>query len=768
MWIFEWPLPKSWGGKGGGEGISCYNKIMILKSIIINGFKSFGKKVKIDLTHNVTGVVGPNGSGKSNVAEAIRFVLGEQSMKNMRGKLSADLIYKGSERLAALSRASVEIYIDNKDKSGLKKASHDMAAYLDYDEIKLSREVYSDGEGKYKINDAVVRLRDVEELLAIAGIDNATHTIISQGEADRILLANGKERKEIMEDALGLRVYHLRIKESEKKLNKVEEHKREIEIIKREVDPRLIDLARQVKIIERRKEELINLKDYARYYLYREKEYINRRRHELQNVLGEATDDRYESVESKIEIKEKILEIESYLNNHNLPHEYKLRQNNLETIYMGLNNEYTEVKTKRQLLTQLQLGENNLANNINGNNDDEELVSFAKLQLRNGRDKVNHKLDNAVYNALHNNNAGVITNVGDARIMLDQLFFGEKKHKEIAVNNRVDYSNEIYELELSVTDLENKRNECLVQLSEVKRDVDNLNENKYKYLENKNILEKRLRDIEYAEKLNAEELRRLSERDNDVTTFLKEITDILGVSFMIEQNNIDKSNVLYSIDMHELDKKIERSKLRLEDNVIDDIVVVTEYNDLRERREFLDNEIADIENTERELINLINDLRESLHNDLVKGVEKISFVFNNYFHEVFGGGSARLVLASSSEANMLDYSLNIDVSIPEKRVKDMHMFSGGERSLISIALIFAMSAIAPPPFIVLDETDAALDEINAKRYGQMLSKLAQKSKLLVITHNRQTMNECDALYGITLGSDGASHLLSISFDKVEK
>ena len=430
---------------------------------------------------------------------------------------------------------------------------------------------------------------------------------------------------------------------------------------------------------------------------------------------------------------------------------------------MGLNNEYTEVKTKMQLLTQLQLGD--IKSSDNNKSDDEELVSFSRSQLRNGRDKVNHKLDNAIYNALHNNNAGVITNVGDARIMLDQLFFGEKKAKENKVENKVDYSNEIYELELRVTDLENKKNQCLVQLSEVKRDIDTLNENKYKYLENKNILEKRLRDIEYGEKLNAEELRRLGERDNDVTTFLKEITDILGASFIMEQNNIDKNNALYNIDAHELNKKVERSKARLEagteGGVMDDISVINEYNELRERREFLDNEIADIESTERELISLINDLRDSLHIDLVKGVEKISFVFNNYFHEVFGGGSARLMLGGEGE-------LNIDVSIPEKRVKDMHMFSGGERSLISIALIFAMSAIAPPPFIVLDETDAALDEINAKRYGQMLGKLAQRSKLLVITHNRQTMNECDALYGVTLGSDGASHLLSISFDKMEK
>ena len=726
---------------------------MILKSIIINGFKSFGKKVTIDVIHNVTGVVGPNGSGKSNVAEAIRFVLGEQSMKNMRGKLSADLIYKGSERLSALSRAVVEIYIDNKDKTNLKKASHDMAAYLDYDEIKLSREVYSDGESKYKINDAVVRLRDVEELLAIAGIDNAAHTIISQGEADRILLANGRERREIMEDALGLRVYHLRIKECKKKLTKVEDHKREIETIKREVEPRLIDLTRQVKIIEKHKEELSNIKDYAKYYLYREKEYINKRRHELQNVLGEATDDRYESVASKTEIKEKILEIEAYLNNHNLPHEYKLRQNNLEVVYNRLNNEYTEAKTKRQMLIHLQLGEG-------VKSDDEELVSFRKTQLNQGRDNVNNKLDNAVYNALHNNNAGVITNVGDARIILDEMLFGEKKkYKRENENKQVDYSNEIYQLELSITDLENKRNECLVNLSEIKRDIDNLNESKYKYLENKNTLEKRLRDIEYNEKLNAEELRRLSVRDDEVTAFLREITDLLGTSFILEQNNIDKGNALYSMDIYDLNKKIERSKVRLEDNVIDDIVVINEYNELCERREFLNKEIGDIEHTERELGSLIDNLQESLHGDLVKGVEKISFTFNNYFHEVFGGGSAKLVLGEE---------LNIDVSIPEKKVKDMHMFSGGERSLISIALIFAMSAIAPPPFIVLDETDAALDEMNAKRYGQMLNKLAEKSKLLVITHNRQTMNECDALYGITMGSDGASHLLSISFDKMKE
>ena len=165
---------------------------MRLSHITIQGFKSFAKKTTIDVTRQVTGVVGPNGSGKSNIAEAIRFVLGEQSMKSMRGKIGADIIFKGSEHLSASSRASVTMVIDNKAKdAGGNSAdiSQDLAPYLVYDEITLSRVIYSDGTSDYLLNDAKVRLKDVQELLAFAGIGGSAHTIINQGEADKILLA---------------------------------------------------------------------------------------------------------------------------------------------------------------------------------------------------------------------------------------------------------------------------------------------------------------------------------------------------------------------------------------------------------------------------------------------------------------------------------------------------------------------------------------------------------------------------------------------------
>jgi chromosome segregation protein len=115
-----------------------------------------------------------------------------------------------------------------------------------------------------------------------------------------------------------------------------------------------------------------------------------------------------------------------------------------------------------------------------------------------------------------------------------------------------------------------------------------------------------------------------------------------------------------------------------------------------------------------------------------------------------------------------EQGIDIDVSLPRKKVKDLEMLSGGERSLTSIALLFALSQVNPPPFLVLDETDAALDEANSKKYGDMIENLAQQTQLMVVTHNRETMSRADILYGVTLGSDDCSTLLSIKFEEAVK
>ena len=150
---------------------------------------------------------------------------------------------------------------------------------------------------------------------------------------------------------------------------------------------------------------------------------------------------------------------------------------------------------------------------------------------------------------------------------------------------------------------------------------------------------------------------------------------------------------------------------------------------------------------------------------------------------MFGGGRAKLVILKAQKAKKEkdaeedgfapeeaneEGGVDIDVGLPRKKIKGLDMLSGGERALTSIALLFAMSAVNPPPFLVLDETDAALDESNSRRYGEMLKNLSLTTQVVTITHNRETMKQAGALYGVTMGSDGVSRLLSLKLTEAEE
>ena len=241
---------------------------MYLKELTINGFKSFARKGELEFTTPITAIVGPNGSGKSNVAEAFRFVLGEQSIKSMRGKKGEDLIFNGSESISRSNRASVTITLLNPLKNGTRVFP------LDFDEITIERTVHRDGVNEYAINGSKTRLKDVQELLAAANIGPTGHHIISQGEADRILSASPKERREMIEDALGLKIFQFKKLESERKLKKTLENIAQVELLRREVAPHLKFLERQIKKIERSLALQEELKVVYAEYLKREDTYI--------------------------------------------------------------------------------------------------------------------------------------------------------------------------------------------------------------------------------------------------------------------------------------------------------------------------------------------------------------------------------------------------------------------------------------------------------------------------------------------------------------
>ena len=270
---------------------------MRLKTLQLNGFKSFAHKTVLEFESPIVSIVGPNGSGKSNVVEAIRFVLGEQSMKSMRGKGGSDLIFKGSKNLAKGNKASVTIYFNNLDKVFKLENDGGDDINLNYDIVSISREVFSDGLNKYILNGTEVRLKDIHNLLASVNIGSSGHHIISQGEADRILNANAREKREMVEDALGLKIYQYKIKESEKKLERTNANMKEVVLLRRENAPHLKFLEKQVEKFEKGKEmqaELVVLyKEYLKkesVYLAQEKNNLAAERNKIENELKEVID----------------------------------------------------------------------------------------------------------------------------------------------------------------------------------------------------------------------------------------------------------------------------------------------------------------------------------------------------------------------------------------------------------------------------------------------------------------------------------------------
>lgn len=741
---------------------------MQLSHITIQGFKSFAKKTTIDVTHQVTGVVGPNGSGKSNIAESIRFVLGEQSMKSMRGKISTDVIFKGSEHIGQMSRASVTMVINNKNKKedSYATVSPELAPYLVYDELTLSRVIYADGTSDYLLNDAKIRLKDVQELLSFAGIGSSAHTIINQGESDRILLASPKDRKEALEDALGLRVYHMRLNESRRKLERVKNHVREVELLRTEIKPHLSHLERQVKKIESQEEERKNLHKLLIAYLLREE-------HEL-NILNERIHEQGTS-SAFLLITDSITKELDVL---------KQKKHNVESV--SVQEKHTFQAEMRALVDR----KDQLSKSL-GRKEAER--SYLEKELHREEEKkivtISHDDFNIAHEVVTKSVADVFSSISTNDIQktkestdilsshIDTFF---TTHSTKKVSNKEQIIFDIETITKDIRESEEKEKTLSNDIVFLQGKIDAIDTRTQAHItsrheeeKKKMLLESKLRELESTIALRKQEEGELTLRKQLFEALIQEGAMIVG-RIVFDYKQYVPEGQYTNTPKRDLMRAIERSKLRIEEaGVPNRNEVIAEYKTTKERDEYLISELQDIRESESKLLVLIDDLENSLKERFANGVEQVSKVFSEFFSEVFVGGKGKLSVIESTKIDdegnqLIEHGIHIDVSLPNKKVKEINMFSGGERTLVSIALLFAMSSITPPPFMVLDETDAPLDESNARKYGEMLKRLSENSKLLVITHNRETMNHCDMLYGVTIGVDGSSKLLSINFKQAEE
>jgi chromosome segregation ATPase len=744
---------------------------MYLKSLEVAGFKSFAKKTDLSFTTSITGIVGPNGSGKSNVAESFRFVLGEQSIKSLRGKRGEDLIFNGSPAQARANRASVKIVLDNTKK----------VFPLDFEEISIERVVNRDGVNEYLINGSRTRLKDVQELLASANIGPTGHHIISQGEADRILSATSRERREMIEDALGLKVYQYKKAESERKLEKTLENIAHVESLRREVAPHLRFLERQIKKMERALELRTELSTFYAEYLRREDEYLAFHFDRLTSARATPVSKLALLEEQLLRAKEKLAQGE---------------KDDTRDALVLLEGNIREVRESRQAalreagqiegqitylsraIEELERGTTDSAHiSIPLSHVESLITSIEPQALRSEQESTIEgvrAIVSSVMASLRNfvSEASRGTLRDEARIL---SFKEEQNILRVAQEKNDTLLGSIESTEQKLrTEYDALKKAIEAEASEsrtAEREV-------FEIMGKERELETNIADID-------RELKTIERDRSDFKREIEEAMTLIGRAAadyfsvnLVDEDGAPLTRAMILGEPRDLQegrrRKLEKMKIRLEElGGAGGEEVVKEYNDAKTRDQFLEKEIADLEASVTSLRALIEDLTRELNAQFVSGIEKISSEFSTFFGMMFQGGTGALMRVvekkrTDEESEGTDKEgeegIEVDVKLPHKRIRGLEMLSGGERALTSIALIFAMSQVNPPLFVILDETDAALDEANSKRYGDMVSELAKRSQLILITHNRETMSRAGVLYGVTMGADGISKLLSVKFD----
>jgi chromosome segregation protein len=738
---------------------------MYLKELSINGFKSFAKKSELDFSTPITAIVGPNGSGKSNVAESFRFVLGEQSVKSLRGKRGEDLIWGGSDQSARGNRASVSVSFDNTAR----------AFALDYDEIKIERIVHRDGQNEYKINGSVVRLKDVHELLAGAHIGSTGHHIISQGEADRVITAGAKERREMIEDALGLKVYQIKKQDAERKLKKTHENSAQVESLRREAAPHLRYLKKQVERAERALAVQTELKATYSEYLKREDVYLALRSDTLQIERKVPVKNLEQLVSTITILKQQLAEAQE-------EPDTKDRDASEQVLQEVRANRMATERTLSTLQGQISLLQRRV--------DAVKIQPTAAPELisRNKLVDLIDTIKSTAEKAFSRSDASTIERT--LRDVIHQLSQFIDRQEVVAVDTSAADIKELTQVtkglagaQTAVEKAQEIESRAIETLAAARTALESQSNNQH--AAERELFAQLGRERECRQVLTTidTELQVLERDRQEFKQELQEAVALIGRAatdyFSHPVTNSDgvvlNEEQIASEDrttQRNRRRELEKLKIRLEElgvGATDELL--KEYKETQDRDAFLAKELEDLVSSVQNLESLIADMDAQLHEQFVAGIDKISTEFNRFFTLMFGGGEAvleRTKLKSSddeSEKPATEEGVELKVSLPNKRVKGLQMLSGGERALTSIALIFAMSQVNPPPFIILDETDAALDEANSRRYGDMIEALAQKSQLVLITHNRETMARAGILYGITMGNEGISKVLSVKFDE---
>ncbi len=515
---------------------------MYLKAVEINGFKSFGEKVYIDFNRGITSIVGPNGSGKSNILDAVLWVLGEQSYKNIRAKESQDVIFSGGKEKKAATKAEVSLIIDNSDR------------YLDFDNdiVKITRRIHITGENEYLINDSKSRLKEIGNLFLDTGIGKTAYSVIGQGKVERIINSSPKEIKNIIEEAAGIKKLQANRLEAQKNLGNIEVNLDKVEFILNETRENKNKIEKQAELAQK----YIDLKDeksslakgiYLTELEQKEKsllenEDIKVKSEEECSVLQEKFDktlNRLNTIDlEKEEVKkQKILidsrnkelkdiisaketeqavtreRLDNFKKDKLLKEEYSLHlENKIEKKLEEINTLIAKKEELSKNILEMEAANKEFERKIT----DLEAIKVEKTDLIESRNKKIRDLElekQLSSNEIENNERKLKSSLDEVEVLKKEL--DEITKKEIANNEEKDLLNSQIKAKQEELAKTEERNEFLVnQLSEISKTINKLSQD--------------IREYEYQEKTSSGKLEALIRMEESNEGFFKSVKEVLN------------------------------------------------------------------------------------------------------------------------------------------------------------------------------------------------------------------------------------------------
>jgi chromosome segregation ATPase len=760
---------------------------MYLRSIEMKGFKSFPGRTKLEFSPGVSVIVGPNGSGKSNITDAVLWALGEQSPASVRGASMQDVISAGGKGVGRRNSAEVEVTIDNAEGRAATELS----------EISIQRTLDRSGEGVYRLNGARCRLVDIVEVLSDTNLGREMHSVISQGRVESIVHSKPRERRLLIEEAAGLGKHRKRRRRAELKLRAARDNLDRALDVEREARARLRPLKRQAQAaelgarIEREELELRGrlVAEELRFGADRA-EAAERAAEKAAGERG-AIEERLAAVSEQRRAAEERFAARDRERTRAWGLLTKLRgeQQRIGVRAASLASREAELAAALEQLRAefgpltLDVGATGGAPAERASKLEEELaevdvgLSGATEALRRARSSELPESERE--SALGAVQSGAERAVRHARRAEGLL--GER-HRE-ALRRRVAAGEELLD-DVRAAAAAVAASEAAIR-ARVERtegtvvgegDGDALAEEMRACSQREAELQAEMKAA--SDNLTAAQVEaaHLGDRRAEAAKELRGICARLGEEIVAE-------GPLEDAEREEIDRRLQRLERRRAQIGPVNPLAEREYEEAREHVESLQAQREDTERGMRELEALIREIDREIERAFEETFEATARNFEEMVEHLFPGGRGRLRRVSlrpvreaaelegavepgdedeaeEEEERREELGVEIEVTPAGKSTRKLSLLSGGEKSLVALAFVFAVFLARPCPFYILDEVEAALDDANIDRFLQLVRRFSSRAQFVIVTHQKRTMDAADVLYGVTMGDDGVTKVVS--------